>query len=560
MLKMFADPIPGLLAFGVILVTLVGNVKIPGKVPGALASALIGIAAFHILRAVHIMSPIAAPPTGGQAAFHLAFPWPTVAFLGGLSLAWIYLPIMLPFSLATVVGGIDNTESAAAAGDVYDTRAILLTEGFCTLLAGLCGGVVESTPYIGHPAYKAMGAGAGYVILTGLFIGLGGILGYLPFFVVWIPAAAIAPILVYIGLEVISQAFLATPARHGLAVAVSLLPSLAFLVALEVTAALGAVGAHAAQLTGDVGETIRTVILLGNGFIISALIWGAATAELLDGRFRRSAWCLVLGALACLFGVIHRRWHVRVAVARWFADPVALRIRVSGRSNRDFRLEVFYARPIRRCHGNRGLYPCFKHGIRGSHQTDARENALNHEVVPLGSEAGHCIFRENQLIGALEGVARGGFDSEVCGNAAEDDRANPAPPQVQVEIRAIECAPLALRDNKIAFARANLGQNFRPVRRKRPAHLKRRVDLRIHCVLAIGGEGDPHQRNDRSAFAKLRGEAHGIAHHLRARTWRPRTGNDSLLKINQNQCRRLRINRYCNHVRELSWAFWDVDI
>ena len=26
---------------------------------------------------------------------------------------------------------------------------------------------MESTPYIGHPAYKAMGAGAGYVILTG---------------------------------------------------------------------------------------------------------------------------------------------------------------------------------------------------------------------------------------------------------------------------------------------------------------------------------------------------------------------------------------------------------
>src|ERR1700739_683181 len=228
MLKIYADPIPGLLAFGVILVSLVGNVKIPGKVPGALASALVGIAAFHFLRSVHIVSPIAAPSAGGTAAFHFAFPWPTVAFLGGLSLAWVYLPIILPFSLATVVGGIDNTESAAAAGDVYDTRAILLTEGVCTLLAGLCGGVVESTPYIGHPAYKAMGTGAGYTILTGLFIGIGGILGYLPFFVAWIPAAAIAPILVYIGLEVISQAFLATPTPHGLAVGGLLLPSLAF--------------------------------------------------------------------------------------------------------------------------------------------------------------------------------------------------------------------------------------------------------------------------------------------------------------------------------------------
>ena len=57
MLKMYADPIPGLLAFGVILVSLVGNVKIPGKIPGALASAIVGIAAFHLLRSVHIVSP-----------------------------------------------------------------------------------------------------------------------------------------------------------------------------------------------------------------------------------------------------------------------------------------------------------------------------------------------------------------------------------------------------------------------------------------------------------------------------------------------------------------------
>ena len=47
------------------------------------------------------------------------------------------------------------------------------------------------------------------------------------------------------------------------------------------------------------------MILLGNGFIISALIWGAATAELIDRRFGRSAACLAVGAAACLFGVIH---------------------------------------------------------------------------------------------------------------------------------------------------------------------------------------------------------------------------------------------------------------
>jgi AGZA family xanthine/uracil permease-like MFS transporter len=235
----------------------------------------------------------------------MSFPWPTFGFLGGLTTAWRYLPIALPFALSTVVGGIDNTESAAAAGDEYDTRAILLTEGFCTLAAGLCGGVVESTPYIGHPAYKSMGAGAGYTILTGLFIGIGSVLGFLPFFVDWIPASAVAPILVYIGLEVIAQAFLASPRQHSLAVAISLLPSLAFLAQLEANAVVTALGSSIDQIAGDTGESLRTLSLLGNGFIITAVLWGAATANLINRRFRSSALYLLTGAFFSLFGIIH---------------------------------------------------------------------------------------------------------------------------------------------------------------------------------------------------------------------------------------------------------------
>ena len=52
-------------------------------------------------------------------------------------------------------------------------RAPGLTEALATIVAGLCGGVVQNTPYIGHPAYKAMGARAGYTLVTGLVIGVG---------------------------------------------------------------------------------------------------------------------------------------------------------------------------------------------------------------------------------------------------------------------------------------------------------------------------------------------------------------------------------------------------
>jgi AGZA family xanthine/uracil permease-like MFS transporter len=307
LLKVVADPIVGFVALGVILVTLVGGVKLPFGLPGAFVSVVLGVALHYALVAAGFFPTAGTVAASAQAAegLRLAVPWPSFAFLDGLSLAWAYLPIVLPFGVMTIVGGIDNTESAAAAGDEYDTRGILMTEGFCTMAAGLCGGVVESTPYIGHPAFKKMGAGSGYVVATALFVGLGGMVGYLPVLIDWIPAAAVAPILIYIGLEVAAQGFLATPPRHGPAVSLAILPAIAFVVSLELGSVISAAGGALANLTGEIGETVRSLKLLGNGFIVTALLWGAATAELIDGRFRRSAFYFLAAALLSLFGVIH---------------------------------------------------------------------------------------------------------------------------------------------------------------------------------------------------------------------------------------------------------------
>jgi AGZA family xanthine/uracil permease-like MFS transporter len=305
LLKVVANPIVGFVALGVVLVTLVGGRRLPWGLPGVFVSVVIALAVHAALRAAGVGPAGASASSVPATALSLAVPWPSLAFLDGLSLAWGYLPIVLPFGVMTIIGGIDNTESAAAAGDEYDTRGILMTEGFCTFVAGLCGGVVESTPYIGHPAFKKMGAGAGYVVATALFVGLGGMLGYLPLLVDWIPAAAVAPILIYIGIEVLAQGFLATPSRHGPAVSLAILPSIAFLLSMEMGSVVAAGGKALANLTGEIGETFRAIKILGNGFIVTALLWGAAAAELIDGRVRRSAIFFFAAGVLCLFGVIH---------------------------------------------------------------------------------------------------------------------------------------------------------------------------------------------------------------------------------------------------------------
>ena len=80
--------------------------------------------------------------------------------------------------------------SAHEVGDPYRTRSVLMTEAVSTLVAGFFGGVAQTTPYAGYPAYKSMDARAGYTVMTALFIGLGGMLGYISFFVEFIPAAS----------------------------------------------------------------------------------------------------------------------------------------------------------------------------------------------------------------------------------------------------------------------------------------------------------------------------------------------------------------------------------
>ncbi|MCM0083880.1 MFS transporter [Geomonas sp. Red32] len=303
-LKLFASPVVGFLSLGIVFISLLARFRLPLRLPGALAGILCGTVAYYVLGAIGLLPdglhPALTPPS---LALHL--PLPSLEFLPGLGRALGYLPLAIPFALATVVGGVDVTESAAVAGDDYNTRDILLVEGFATLVAGMCGGVIQSCPYIGHPAYKEMGGRSGYTIATGLFIGLGAVFGYLSFFVALLPEAAVAPILIFIGIEITSQAFEATGKEHYRALAISFIPVIACLVSIEFGQLLAGVGKSAADLTGDLKATVTATTILGNGFIVTSLLWGAAFAYVLDHRPAKASIFLAICAIFTLFGIMH---------------------------------------------------------------------------------------------------------------------------------------------------------------------------------------------------------------------------------------------------------------
>ena len=304
-LRIFADPLVGVVSLTVMLVALVGGRRLPWGIPGALGAVLAGTAIFWARWALVGGGGGEARPVLALGALALALPMPTLAWLHTLDALLPYLPLAVPFALATVVGGIDNTESAIVAGDEYRTRDILLTEALATIAAGCCGGVVQNTPYIGHPAYKAMGARAGYTLATGLLIGVGAAIGVVALLVHLLPDAAVAPILVFVGLQITAQAFLASPARHAPAVTLAFLPAIAALVLIQGNLLLGSVGKSAADLAGEGRAMWSTLLVLGNGFILTALLWGAALVAIIERQLPVAGAVLAIAAVATLFGVIH---------------------------------------------------------------------------------------------------------------------------------------------------------------------------------------------------------------------------------------------------------------
>jgi AGZA family xanthine/uracil permease-like MFS transporter len=310
LLDIAAQPVAGFVALGLMLATLTARWHFPKAFPGALGAVVAGCVVYY---AIHWCGW--GPGLGGEGespsfALRAVLPLPVESWLEWFGGSWReavrFLPVAIPLALATVVGGIDCTESAASVGDDFPTGQIIAAEGLATLFGGMFGGVIQSTPYIGHPAYKAMGARSAYTLATALFVGAAGIFGYFDWIFFVIPKAVIFPILIFIGLEITSQSFHATPAKHYPAVALACVPALAYLAVLafkQLSPDLKPFG----ELQPQTQQWIQTVTVLagGGGFIVTSLLWSTALTHMIDGRVRPLVGTLLLAAVFSWFGIIH---------------------------------------------------------------------------------------------------------------------------------------------------------------------------------------------------------------------------------------------------------------
>ena len=117
-----------------------------------------------------------------------------------------------------------------------------------------------------------------------------------------IPKAAVFPILVFIGLEITSQSFQATPKRHYPAIALACIPALAYLALIYADKVMAG---NNLQLSAALEEEIQTLRILSNGYIVTSLLWASILTSMIDRHLKTCAAYLLVAAVFALFGVIH---------------------------------------------------------------------------------------------------------------------------------------------------------------------------------------------------------------------------------------------------------------
>ena len=298
------------ISLAIIMVSWMAGVRLPGNLPGGLLAVIIGTAVGWITTALgfsHLMVPTAVLDAVKQAGLRLPIPsgdvWAGLADIGPL------LVTAIPLGIYNFTEGMNNVESAEAAGDSYSLRHILLADGLGAILGSILGSPFPPAVYIGHPGWKAVGGRIGYSLATGVCVGLVCFLGLVALLLAVIPLVAILPILLYIGVVIGAQAFEATPKQHAPAVILAIIPNLASWANTLVDGALNAAGTSAEKLgmaaLGGAGVVYHGMQLLGGGAILAGMILGAIAAFIIDRNFPRAAAYAMAGAVLSFFGFIH---------------------------------------------------------------------------------------------------------------------------------------------------------------------------------------------------------------------------------------------------------------
>lgn len=307
----FEEPLIGFVSLTIVMWGLVGRFKLPFNIPAGLLALICGTIIALII---------------GKSAVNfegVGF-YPPIPYFGDMFAGIRHLfthtelfLVLIPVQIYNFIETMNNVESAEAVGDKYPVGVAMVTDGVGTMVGALFGSPFPTTVYIGHPGYKRIHARCGYVLAVGITFFIAATFGFMAFLNNLVPLAATAPILVYVAVIIISETARTCPRRHGMAIAIAMMPHISAFLMIKWGSMLNAlrdVGAQAVPALTDPkmiaamaqqGAHVVGHQILSQGAIITGLMWGAFLALLIDGRFKESAGFMLVGAAMTSLGIIH---------------------------------------------------------------------------------------------------------------------------------------------------------------------------------------------------------------------------------------------------------------
>mmetsp|Transcript_68313 Transcript_68313/g.193531 ORF Transcript_68313/g.193531 Transcript_68313/m.193531 type:complete len:582 (+) Transcript_68313:67-1812(+) len=198
-----------------------------------------------------------------------------------------YGNLALGLAFTNFIGTYACNISARKGGDLFPVMESMMVDGVGSMVGALCGSPYGTTVYIGHVAYKKMGATRGYSLLNGVLWLIFGLFGFHALLDAIVPHEIVAGVLIVIGFSMAAQVVAVSPERWYPAVLVGL--AICF----------------SDFIIGGMGSSNKDIPLLGNGYVWVSLFYALFLMMLTDRWFLAAALTFLTMVGATFIGLIH---------------------------------------------------------------------------------------------------------------------------------------------------------------------------------------------------------------------------------------------------------------
>lgn len=297
----YSAPLIGLPALAIIIWGYFAGGNLPFKLPTGLLALIVGTIVATLIGANSFVVD--------NISIHLPYPWiisiGTSAFLQSVG----YLSVIIPVAVINFIGTLNNIESASAVGDNFPVKNVMLADAFATIIGACFGCCYPNGVFIGHPAYKRLGAKINYSLLNSIVIAAISIFGLFDFISKAVPMAAVTPILIFVGLIMLEVSFVEVKKEYLLAVGISLVPVIPEAIKESIDMAFNAVNMPITEETIALlqagGVNYIGFSMLAYGTIINAMILASVTVFLIQRDFKKLTYTCIFASVSSYIGLIH---------------------------------------------------------------------------------------------------------------------------------------------------------------------------------------------------------------------------------------------------------------